>query len=582
MTRVKPQITMPKKDRELITGFLTRLKEMKKVKAPLMPVWKDITDYFYTSRDGWDFEDTSSTQGEKIFDGEAIAAHTKLKDGLFAWLCSPSIDWLKIMPKKRAYEDDAEVMRFCQDLEDALYDVLARSNFYETMAQDIGDCSALGTSVIYAEEDKDGDAPVFTPLHLREVYISEDRYGHVDTLYRVFEMANRHIIEQFGEEPLGESLAKAMKKEPDSRMMVLHVMEPRNLVTKGSTVFKGKMPYRSTYVLMGPASTQGSSLEDACLILEDGGMKYQRFAAWRFEHVPNSPYGNCVGRKAIYDTKMINIQSKTMADAAQLAAKPAYQAPESLRGKVRVGPGGITYRNGDEKVEAIQSGASYPLGIDSMNRRAAIIRELFLNDYFQSVSQIQQGSRERTKAEIMEMKAESASVLGTVIGRIESERLDPLIKLTIQMGVENGWLPKPPKKLGADFEFKVAYMGPLVQSQRKYVQTQGLTSGIGAAAQMAQMFGSKMMMNLKANEATRELMIASGLPYRFLEDKATVQKEQDAYDQQQSAIQQRQLENETLAAMGRGARAAEPGSPTAQAMGQQAAAAAQNAMNGGA
>ena len=553
------------RNKELVRRYMQRLDELKKLKEPVIPILKEITDYLYPSHAGWDFEDVTSTAGELIFDGEAIASLSRLKDGLFGWLVNPSLDWLKMLPVRKADEENVEIMRYCAEVEMALYEIFSGSNFYDVMAQDIGDCAALGTSVIYAEPDGQKEKPVYTPIPISEFYISEDRFGHVDTVYREFEMLNRHVLEQFNESLL-ENQRKTMSRAPDVFARVLHAMEPRvDYIDDGRVKMKDELPFASSYILMGSGGSRPLVTKTGTL-LEEGGTSYQRSLAWRFEKRPRSPYGYCPGMSAIYDTKMINLQSKTMADAGQLAAKPPYQAPESLRGKVKVNPGGITYRTGDEEVKPLMTSISYPIGMDAMERRARIIREHFKTEYFMATSQIQQGSRERTKAEIMEMKAESAATLGSVIGRIQSERLDPLVMLTIQMGAEHGWLPKPPKSLGKDYKFKIRYMGPLMQSQRKYIRVQGLTQGLAAMGQMMRMYPDAIY-NAKLNDATRELMTASGFPFEFLEEKRAVEQAQAQAAEARAKAEAAQMQNERLAAAGRGARAAEPGSPTAALMG---------------
>ena len=412
-----------KHEEDVLTFVLSTFAALVEARREVEPMWQEITDYLYPQRSGWGFEaDTRLEAGELIFDGMPISAHAKLADGLFGWLVSPSIDWLKWVPKDPKLRHDMKVMAYCQDLEQALYDVFDASNFYDTMAQDIKDCSALGTSVIYGEEAKELGRPFFTPLHLREVYISENKYQEVDTLFRSFNVTYRVLVEMFGD-TLDPDTVKAAQKAPETQVRLLHAIYPR---TSGQVVkeyaragFKSDKPFASVYLMQGTA-TAGSGMAaqvQGATLLEEGGLDYKHFEAWRFEKASGQTYGTCPAMDAIFDTKMLNLQAKTMADTAELAAAPPMQAPESMRGKIKIYPRGMSYfTNENQRVSPIMTSVSYPFGVDSMERTANNIKEHFKTAYFQSVSQIQQGSRERTRTEILEMKAESASILGVHCG----------------------------------------------------------------------------------------------------------------------------------------------------------------------
>lgn len=552
---------IPKEDTDLARYLLDTfdgLKEERRVKEPL---WKELTDYLYPRRSGWDFEsDDSLKVGDLIFDGEAIAALNRLSHGLFGWLCSPSIDWLEFEPKDRELRKNLQVMQYCKDLEMHLLDVFARSNFYEALSEDMSDGCALGTAVMWVDNDEEADLPVFTPLHIREIYISENSRGKVDVLFRDMEMTCRQFLETFDrdDDNIAEQFQKMCEKSPEKKVRVLHCVYPTGM----NGIFKSNMPYASVYLLQG--STGGNAVsvgQGKNTIIRKGGMSFQKFQAWRLRHMAGQAYGSCPGMDAIWDIKMINIQSKTMSDAEQLAAQPPMQTFETMKGRVKIYPGGITYHNG-ERIEPVVTGAQPALGMDAIRRRGAIIREHFMTDYFMSTTQIQGGSRERTKEEILQLKAESAAVLGAVVGRIQSERIEPMAMLTMAIEKAAGRLPLPPEGVDPEITLKIKFVGPLALAQRRYVKMQGISQGLAGLQGYAQLFGPDVMLNVKRNYAVREMLDSAGYPAEGLEDEQTVARNQKAAEQARAQAAQAAAENERLAAAGRGARAAEPGSPT--------------------
>jgi len=293
-------------------------------------------------------------------------------------------------------------------------------------------------------------------------------------------------------------------------------------------------------------------------------MDERKFEAWRFYHASGQVYGTCPAMKAIYDIKMLNMKAKTMMDSDQLDAKPPIQTSELMKGKLRIAPGGVTY--GMDEVRPIFNQRTSQRGIESMQRSEQILREHFKTDFFQSISQLQAGSRERTSNEIDQVKAESAAVMGAVVGRIQSERLDPLIRMTLLIEREANRLPPIPQGLDPNSVFELRFMGPLAQSQRKYLRVQGITAGLGAAMQLAQAAPDSLM-NFDLNWAARELAVANGYPYEGLLEVEETKKMQQQAAQQRAQMAQAQMENERMAAMGRASRTPEEGSPTSKVMG---------------
>jgi hypothetical protein len=554
-----------REDSELVAAIMSVFKRLKLERAAHEPLWKDITNYLYPRRASWDFQESNDEEyGDMIFDGLSITAHNKLSDGIFGELVSPSIDWLEIEPKRREDREDKSLMVYCKELEMYLYELFSRSNFYDALAEDIHDCTALGTSVIYAEEAAPLKRPVYIPLHLREVYISENRYGEVDTLYRDFEMTRRQVVDMFPD-GVDDNFRKDAAKDGEAKVRMLHAQFPRDvpIADDDEMVVKGKKKNASIYILQSMNSATSQSYSGK--LLENGGTDFRHFEAWRFNKASGSVYGRSPAMDAIHDIKMLNLTAKAMADAAQLAARPPMQAPESLRGKIRIAPGSFVYRVGDERVEPIMTSLSLFPGIESMERSAKIVREHFKTDFFMAISQLQGTARQRTATEVMELKAEAASILGAVIGRVQSERIDPLVRMTIAMERAAGRLPVAPVGLNGAVELKINYVGPLAQAQRRYLRVQGLNQGLSSALQYAQVDPS-ITANFDMNASAREVALANGFPYQFLRseaDTAKMQQQQQQIQMQMAEAEQRRLDMQAGASA---AKAPEPGSPLERQM----------------
>jgi hypothetical protein len=132
-------------------------KDLEKAKATPKRIAEEVAQYMLPELFGWELrEDERFGLSTKIYDGEAIAAHSRLSDGYFGWLCSPSIDWLKMIPSKKADETNLALMSFLQNGTDHLLSTFSRGNFYEAIITGIKTASIFGTVVTMYEEDPDG------------------------------------------------------------------------------------------------------------------------------------------------------------------------------------------------------------------------------------------------------------------------------------------------------------------------------------------------------------------------------------------------------------------------------------------
>jgi hypothetical protein len=128
-----------------------------------------------------------------------------------------------------------------------------------------------------------------------------------------------------------------------------------------------------------------------------------------------------------------------------------------------------------------------------------------------------------TATEVMERQAEKAAVLGTLIGRIASDFLDPIIRTMFAYAMRAGRIPPPPQTLAVWMAqnghrkgtLKIEYIGPLAQAQRKFHVTQGTTQALNAILPYAQ-FHPQILDIFNWDEIAREIAESHGMPARLI------------------------------------------------------------------
>ena len=139
-----------------------------------MENWADLAEFILPRRSIWLTQSAGGlpspntmTRGmeinESIVDPTATFAARICSGGLMSGLASPSRPWFKIVPALKDFKLDASGREWVDSVEEAVYTVLARSNFYNSFAQECEDIVVYGTAVNIIYEDEQDVIRCYTP-----------------------------------------------------------------------------------------------------------------------------------------------------------------------------------------------------------------------------------------------------------------------------------------------------------------------------------------------------------------------------------------------------------------------------------
>lgn len=487
-----------------------RFTELKTMREPWLPGWKQITDYVLPRRSFWDTDNTQEGQKpiQKIFDGSGINALQLLVDGLQGYLISPSIRWFRLQMEDKNLQNLPGVADWLEEVEDILYAEFARSNFYEAISEFFLDAASIGTAAMLVDDDVTEKRILFSTRHIKECYIAEARTGMVDTLYREFWMTNRQMVQMWDKGLSGER-QRAAKEQPFAKVKIRHCVYPRKDKQAGK-MDGGNKPWASVYID-----------HEKKVIVDEGGYESFPYLVWRWRKNSDELYGRSPASDAIQDILRINQLGRTSLQAAQLAVEPPFNIPMSMKGMERIVPRGANYyTNPNEVITPIQTTSNYPISKDQEFEIREQIRETFRTKIFLLMEQME--GQAKTATEIRERQGEKAAVLGATIGRLNSETLVPLIDRVYSICNRNALLPEPPQALAEGGRVHVEFTGPLYQAQKTFHQTQGVASALGFATAMAQIMPDSLD-NVDEDELIRIGMDSNGAPQKTIREVPDVQ-----------------------------------------------------------
>ena len=523
-------------DKKVLDIYTQRFESLKEKRNKIEKIWDKLIDYLIPEHKIDSNLENQRSLGDLIFDGQPQTALQLLVDGFTGQTIAPSMRWFKLkFPDYKEYSGLNRIgiaSKWLYEVEEEIYYNLQKSNFYDAMHEFIHDGASFGTAVIYTDYDIYSKKLVFSVRNPYEVYIDENRFGKVDTVFRKFVLSAREIVEKF--EDVDEKYLKEAEKSPDTKYTILHAVTPvQDWNEKISQIKKFGKKWASVYIDI-----------DNNEVLSIDGYKYNPYSVWRWRKLSGELYGFSPSITALIDIIKLNSISKDLLKASHQSVNPPLNVPEELKGKVKIKAGGINYyKDVNRQIFPINTGVNYPVGVDRENRIREIIREHFKVDFFLMLANAQ---RQMTATEIMERQSEKAIVLGATVGRLNTEAISKILQRVYYLLSENGDLPEMPMTLKTlkQIDLQIDFLSPLAMAQKKMLLTGGIMETMGSIAQIMQI-NPDVVDIINFDEVVLNLVRGNNFPenaLRSIEEIAQIRKAKAIQKQQLMQMQQQQAQ----------------------------------------
>jgi len=458
---------------------------------------------------------------------EAIPLHSNVQveatntavNGIMGYLISQNIRWFNFTTQGKNFQNADKIYGAKDHLElvvSTLLNVFSQCNFYSSTHLATKDAFVQGTSAEFIVDDLKHGAMVYDTIDPQEFYISENDNRRVDTFYRVYEIPANLAYKKWGEKLPAEVKRLIKNNAGHQRIKLLHAIYPRKnaLNRMGNAIISTSKQYASVHF-----SYVGEEI-----FLESG---YDEFpvAVHRWFLNGTSPYGSSPVIELVEEIKKLDKMAYLYMMAADKNANPPIFAPEVLKGRLNLNPGGRNYANlaqtGEPKV--------FPSTLDlnhlanEIQMQTRVIQQSLYSDLFNILMRQDQ---QRTATEVREIKGEGLVLLSSIIGNMQEEKITPLIMRTYHILRKGGFLPPPPDELvkaSQGGQVKVELDGPLAQNMKAYHQTVGITQGMQALAAVMQL-NPDSQVNVDFDELIRQAMSANGMPQSIIREIAEVKK----------------------------------------------------------
>lgn len=518
------------------------------------PHWQDIADYLLPRRVRFN-NSTDRNKGDKkntkIVNSTATLALRTARSGMMSGITSPARPWFRLTTPDPDLAEFGPVKEWLHIITRRMFEVYARSNFYNALPTLYGDILGFGTGTMSLLEDMEDVIRCFG-FPLGSYVLATSERGNVDTFMREFTMTVRQLVMRFGDRyatPATRWLpfSQTVRQQWDAGnyevpIEVAHVVAPNMELDERRLESKYNKRFASCYY---EQASKEYAAPDRERFLRESGFDLFPILAARWDLAsPDDVYGSpCPGMEALGDTKALQLLERRKAQAVEKVGNPPLRAPSTMRNaKVSTIPGDITYEDvregmkGIEPVYQIQPDIkAYMIDVEAHQKR---IQRAFFEDLFLMLANDARATPP-TAEEIRAREGERLLMLGPVLERMNDDVLNPAIDLTFAYMDRQGLVPPAPPELEG-VKLKVEYISVLAQAQkmvsiasmdRFYATVKGL-AGLQLEAQREVTVLDKVDLDQSVDEYGDQLGVA---PRVIVPDDKVVQIRKDRAQRQAAA-----------------------------------------------
>lgn len=538
-----------------------------------MPNWANLARYILprrsilmTQSSGGQPTPNSMTRGRQLNDAikdptATFAAHV-CAAGLMSGVASPSRPWYKVVPSVKSVQIDTAGREWLDAVENRVYTVLAKSNFYNSFAQECEDLVVFSTAPSIIYEDAEDVIRCYNPC-VGEYYLATNYAVRIDALYRDFVMTVAQIVDYFGLDncpPDVQVLWKQKGSALGQERIVAHAIEPNfEIKTGGVGKIPGAFAWREVYWLYASGGKYP---------LEKHGFMECPFTVDRWSTQSNDAYGRGLGMDIVPDVIQLQVMTVRLSEAIEKQVRPPLKAHISMKNRPSSSlPGSITY------VDDMKGGISsiYDVNPDIRGLTELIatiqarIKTGFFNDLFLMLEQ--NPNQKMTAYEVAQKVQEKLQVLGPVIENLIGNLRQKLKRIFAIMHRRGMFPPMPDSMKGIALDIDFISMLALAQ---KASATGGLERLVALIGNMAAVYPNLKFI-LNEEDFIREFNDLLANPNKILRGP-------QEYQQMVDAAQQEQQKAAAGAAAQQGAETAQTGAQAAQVLSNTTVGAGQTAL----
>lgn len=531
-----------KSDDQIVKMVLGHFGHAKQKRLVYEPLWETLNKIFMPRRYDFLQNDRRGKQyGAKVYSGHPAIALNKCALGTLNYLASKSTPWLAFGASNQRTMANDEVKRYFQECAEQVLWSFNKSSFFSSSIWFTKDGFCTGTAASVPEHDYVRDRVVYKTMHPSQCYVEDDEFGNPCALFRPFKRTAIQLYQLAGKDKLPDEIVAAAEgrdgaKNPFSEFDVLMaVYRNHKYSTSDDSLLPEDGPNKIFYILMG-------TKEKNKQLIVKSGIDYFPLI-WRMGKEPDYSYGTSLAADALTFALIDNKLAEKGLQAVHMAIEPPTIAPASLRGRVRLNPGGRTWTNSpEERVETLMERLNWPMSDAQMERIHNQINDVFFIRFFELLSQ---GDLPQITAyQVRQMMGEKAVLMSSISESFEEDYLNGAVDAQWAYETKAGRMPKAPDILYdpeySNGKIDVNYIGPLAQLQKSLLKSKGIIDGL-EVIKLIQSIWPQSVIKINEMQLIEEAGIAQGMQqslFKSDDEIGAILAEQRQKDEQAAMVEQ--------------------------------------------
>lgn len=494
-------------------------------RSKLDTTYKDCFDFTYpilgaglqsAAEAGSAVTEATGKKVNKNFDSTAAEACRLIASAVLAGLTPANAQWFLLHVAPRPGRVGISAHAWLDDTAKAIWQAIHDGNYDSVGMQVFLNWAIGGWSPMYVDLAEDQSVRCeFWPMH--ECTLGQSRRdGPADIIRRKFKLTATQAENEYGRSMLPAGVLAKLVAGSEDQDEYLWVIRPRAGGIYGSP--RGTaMPIESCTVHIASKK-----------IVRESGFQEHPVPVPRWLPLPNSAYAIGPMYEALADTKTLNEVVRFVLMNADLAIAGMWIAEDDgvLNPRtIQIGPRKVVVANSVESMKPLQPSAKFDVAFLQQERLETKIRRMLLAD------QLQLPNNDRmTATEIEARLGQLRNMLAPILGRLQSEFLQPFIARVYSLLLQSGQIQPPPEELQRAGSLSIRYVSPLARQQRaaEVNVISQFEADLIATAEATQDAGILDLYDF--DESKREKARLQGVPLRLLRNTAQIKARRDGRD----------------------------------------------------
>jgi hypothetical protein len=406
-------------------------------------LWANCTNYTWPEMEYFLRDPIRATTGERrtprLYDETGTVSCQRFPSVIEGILIPRNDRWHTVVPPEwSGLMQNKRVRQYCEAVADVLFAARydSASNFVTAATEYSTSLGAWGTGAMYIEIRDDGGAfpLLYRNVPLWEVYLTEGERGTVDTVYRWFGMTAHQLLQkEKWKDKLPPEVMECAQKKPSEKFEILHYTRKMTPAEEPERALRVK----ECYIF---ARTK--------VMLEEHYLTSWPWAISRFYKMPTEVYGRSPLMAVLPLVQSLQEVQRSFIRQAELIAEPPLAvAEEDSIGSVSLMPAALNWggmsAEGRMLIQPIQAAGQ----IQVTEQMIANMQQRVEEAFFLSFLRVIEENPDMTATAVMEITAQRGMMLAPVLGRLQTEWLEPMVMREIDALATFDMLPDMPDEL---------------------------------------------------------------------------------------------------------------------------------------